>query len=254
MGKEIVNVWRYNLEEELNAISEHAEKYAYISMDTEFPGVVAKPLGIFSTPGMYAYHQLRCNTSLLSLIQLGISLSNAAGESPEVSAWQFNFYFDRDTAMSAQESMQVLDEARIDFERHRKDGISLSVFSELLAVSGLLMNGNLKWVSFHSSYDFAYLVKTITGTDLPRNFSEFKYVMDRVFPSFYDIKYLISGLGMKSGLQDLAGELGVSRCGIQHQAGSDALLTLEVFHALKQKMVPDVEQNMGLRSKLFGLE
>ncbi|OAG30960.1 CCR4-NOT transcription complex subunit 7/8 [Nematocida displodere] len=252
--KEIRNVWKHNFEEEIEALSETLKEYPYISMDTEFPGVIAKPLGLFSTPIIYTYQQLRCNISLLRLIQLGVSLSNEKGEAPTPSTWQFNFYFDRTSSMCAQESMQILEEAEIDFDRLGKEGVPVPSFAELFTTSGLLMNGALKWVSFHSSYDFGYLISAVTGVDLPPTIDGFYFLLLKMFPHFYDIKHLISGLGMKGGLQDLADELEAKRQGKQHQAGSDSLLTLEVFHALKKKLIPDVEKNPKYRCKLFGLD
>ncbi|KAI5193336.1 CCR4-NOT transcription complex subunit 7/8 [Nematocida minor] len=251
---EIRNVWKHNLEEEIELMAQKIEEYPYIAMDTEFPGVIAKPMGTFSTQTMYTYHQLRCNVSLLSLIQLGISLSNEKGDKPVPSTWQFNFHFDKKASMSAQESMQILEHAGIDFDRLNKDGINIDTFSELITISGLLMNRSLKWVSFHSSYDFGYFIKAITGQDLPNTIDEFSYTLSKVFPYFYDIKYLINLLGKKGGLQDLADELSVEREGIQHQAGSDALLTLKVFHTLKTQIIPDAEQNAKYKCKLFGID
>lgn len=250
----IRNVWKHNLEEELENMGQQIKDYPYIAMDTEFPGVIAKPMGTFSTQTIYMYHQLRCNVSLLNLIQMGISLSNEKGESPSPSTWQFNFYFDKKASMSAQESMQILEHAGIDFDKLHKDGINIDTFGELVTNSGLLMNNTLKWISFHSSYDFGYFIKAITGQDLPNTIDEFSYILLKVFPYFYDIKYLINMLGKKGGLQDLADELSVEREGIQHQAGSDALLTLKVFHTLKTQVIPDAEQNSKYKCKLFGID
>jgi hypothetical protein len=62
--------------------------------DTEFPGVVARPIGTFKTSSDYHYQTMRCNVDLLKIIQIGITLSNEKGEFPEdVSTWQFNFHF-----------------------------------------------------------------------------------------------------------------------------------------------------------------
>jgi len=62
--------------------------------DTEFPGVVARPIGNFKTSSDYHYQTMRCNVDLLKIIQVGITLANEEGEfHQECSTWQFNFKF-----------------------------------------------------------------------------------------------------------------------------------------------------------------
>jgi CCR4-NOT transcription complex subunit 7/8 len=64
------------------------------SQDTEFPGVVARPIGNFRTSADYHYQTLRCNVDLLKIIQLGISFADENGHLPkDVCTWQFNFKF-----------------------------------------------------------------------------------------------------------------------------------------------------------------
>lgn len=65
-----------------------------MQQDTEFPGVVARPIGTFKTSSDYHYQTMRCNVDLLKLIQIGITLADEEGNFPQdVTTWQFNFKF-----------------------------------------------------------------------------------------------------------------------------------------------------------------
>lgn len=44
--------------------------------DTEFPGVVARPVGSFASHTDFQYQTLRCNVDLLKIIQLGLTFSD----------------------------------------------------------------------------------------------------------------------------------------------------------------------------------
>lgn len=90
----IRDVWRHNLEEEFRAIRQIVQTYHYVAMDTEFPGVVARPIGEFRSPADYQYQLLRCNVDLLRIIQLGLTFMNDEGKTPSgYVTWQFNFKF-----------------------------------------------------------------------------------------------------------------------------------------------------------------
>lgn len=68
--------------------------YRNTQQDTEFPGVVARPIGTFKTSSDYHYQTMRCNVDLLKLIQIGITLADEEGNFPQdVTTWQFNFKF-----------------------------------------------------------------------------------------------------------------------------------------------------------------
>lgn len=90
----IRDVWRHNLEEEFRMIRRVVQKYHFVAMDTEFPGVVARPIGEFRSAADYQYQLLRCNVDLLRIIQLGLTFMDDDGKTPNgISTWQFNFKF-----------------------------------------------------------------------------------------------------------------------------------------------------------------
>ncbi|KAL8280495.1 hypothetical protein RQP46_007143 [Phenoliferia psychrophenolica] len=90
----IREVWADNLDEEMAIIRKSIDEYPFVAMDTEFPGVVARPIGTFRGSSDYHYQTLRCNVDLLRIIQLGLTLADERGElAPGVCTWQFNFRF-----------------------------------------------------------------------------------------------------------------------------------------------------------------
>lgn len=251
----IRNVWRSNLEEEMSIIRQLIKQFNYVAMDTEFPGVVAKPIGNFKSQSSFAYQQLRFNVDILNIIQLGISLSDENGRRPEpVHTWQFNFHFDMSGDMYSQESIDLLVSAKIDFEDHLEMGINHREFGCLMITSGLVMSENIVWISFHSSYDFAYLIKILTGNLMQEREEDFYRFMSAWFPTFYDFKYMIQATDyVRKGLQEISNDLGVYREGTAHQAGSDALLTsLAFFKALEVFVRKEDLKNM--MNKLYGIE
>lgn len=233
--------------------------------DTEFPGIVARPIGSFKGSSDYHYQTLRCNVDLLKLIQLGITVCDEHGNlPPEVCTWQFNFRFSLNNDMCAPESLDLLNKAGLDFDQHEKMGIDVEHFGELLITSGLAIFDDVKWVSFHrcvstpdalassfsrrrwlttnatqisnSGYDFGYLLKVVTAEPLPAQEADFFERLRIWFPCIYDIKYLMrSCKTLKGGLQDVADDLQVARIGQQHQAGSDSLLTAFTFFKMRKK-------------------
>lgn len=113
MDNNIIEVWSDNLESSFVDIRKLIKKYNFVTLDNEFPGVVAKPLGNFSSHFTYAYQQLRCNVDLLKIIQVGITLCDASGNYPDKHTYQFNFHFDIDKEMYAKDSLKLLLEAQL---------------------------------------------------------------------------------------------------------------------------------------------
>lgn len=248
-------------------------------------------MGNFPSKADYHYQTLRCNVDLLKLIQLGITLWSEDGELPPAHldtpfdrhqysnklamcpcTWTFNFKFSLHDDMSSEASIDMLKKAGVDFEKCAVMGIDPKAFGARLIDSGLVLQDNVTWLSFHSGYDFGYLVKLMYPALMPKDDEEYLEFVKIWFRKIYDIKYLlrytqqrarngtthqqavdiVTALGQRSGLQDLADELGCPREGQQHTAGSDAWLTGAVYWAMRSKIfnneVPD-----ELVNKIWGL-
>lgn len=295
-GARIRNVWKTNLAAEMETLRQLVEDYPYIAMDTEFPGIVARPIGSFSNKADYHYQTLRCNVDLLKMIQLGITLFAPDGSLPPATSatsanaqtnymanmipapytWQFNFRFSLNSDMYAQESTSMLSKAGIDFALHEKNGIEPRDFGALLMSSGLVLDEDVHWISFHSGYDFGYLMKIMLCKPLPDDEAEFHKLLMIFFPSLYDIKFLLKHAGRnntvnnnqplsadaqsvlqrlstKSGLQDIGEELEVRRVGIAHQAGSDSLLTGQIYFKMREKVFGGTIEESKYSGQVWGL-
>mmetsp|Transcript_10473 Transcript_10473/g.18298 ORF Transcript_10473/g.18298 Transcript_10473/m.18298 type:complete len:306 (-) Transcript_10473:639-1556(-) len=252
-------VWSDNLESEMMLIRDVVEQYPYVAMDTEFPGVVARPVGNFKSSREYHYRALKLNVDMLKLIQLGLTFTNAQGELPrwsgELCVWQFNFKgFRMSEDVYAQDSIELLTKSGIDFQLNEQRGIDVVRFGELLMTSGVVLNEDIRWITFHSGYDFGYLLKVLTCQPLPTSEAEFFELLNMFFPNVFDIKYLMKFCdNMHGGLNKLAELLDVQRIGPQHQAGSDSLLTSFSFLKLSNKYFQGVEGAVRHCGVLYGM-
>jgi len=251
----IREVWATNMEKEIKAICNVIDDYPYVAMDTEFPGVVARPIGEFKSNSDYQYQMLRCNVDLLKMIQLGLTFCDKDGALPRtgVTTWQFNFKFSLTEDMYAEDSVTLLLKSGIQFEKHETDGIELRDFAEMMLVSGLVLMNKVRWLSFSASYDFGYLLKILTDQKLPSEESEFRELLHLYFPNVYDVKYLMNSTQLKGGLQDVADFLEIERKGPSHQAGSDSLLTGITFFKIRSKFFDDALDDEKFLGQLYGL-
>lgn len=248
----IRDVWQHNVEEEFKVIRNIVANYPVIAMDTEFPGVVCIPQDQSQEKRfLHNYQFIKCNVDVLTIIQLGLTFSDVNGNRAKpVSTWQFNFRWDLTTERHSLPSIELLTKSGIQFDRLQNEGIDLKLFGELLTASGLVLVDDVTWVTFHSAYDFAYLLKILTCAPLPSEASEFYQLLRIYFKNLYDIKHLTNNI-YRGGLQELADQLEVKRIGQQHQAGSDSRLTGEIFFRLKQLHFSDENMSQGI---LFGIE
>ncbi|CAA7407289.1 unnamed protein product [Spirodela intermedia] len=238
---QIREVWSDNLEEEFALIRQIVDEYPYVAMDTEFPGIVLRPVGSFKTNAEYNYQTLKSNVDLLKLIQLGLTFSDEHGNLPTFDTglqciWQFNFReFNPQDDVFANDSIELLRQSGIDFKKNIEKGVDAQRFGELLMSSGVVLNDAVHWVTFHSGYDFGYLLKLLTCHNLPETQAGFFELINLYFPTLYDIKHLMKFCNsLHGGLNKLAELLEVERVGICHQAGSDSLLTAAAFRKMKE--------------------
>ena len=237
---------------EIKLLSSYLDEYNYIGMDTEFPGTCFK-LSSYSQD--FYYRSIKKNADELKLIQLGITLCNSKGEyPPECSTWQFNFQFDLKCDTFSQDSISLLMNSGINFEVHKTKGIPHELFAEYFIVSGLLLNPHINWISYHGSSDFAYLLRLALNTPLPKSENDFTNTLELYFPNHFDIKILIHGKEQfKGGLNKLAQCLDIYRTGEVHQAGSDSIVTVELFFALLTNKIVTVDTVKTLKNVIYGI-
>jgi len=221
-------VWEGNFDEEFNAllraVSRAGGPEAILAMDMEFPGFLCQSPRFSSES---EHHQaLCCNVDQLWPIQLGIAVAGANGMNRGV--WTFNLRFDANVDAHTEESLTFLRAAGIDFPRHRTQGINALTFGRRLADSSLVgAHGQApSWLTFSGSYDWGYLLKLVSlGRALPSQASTFDKVLSVYCPKRLELRDLLP----TGSLEVLGRKYGVQRWGTAHTAGSDALLTLELF-------------------------
>ena len=238
----------------MKIISSLVLDYPYVGMDTEFPGIVAKPVGLYRSTEALEYQAMRCNVDMLRIIQIGITLGNEKGELPKpCCTWQFNFKFDVDKDPYAKGSIKMLQDNGLDLQKFLEDGIDVYDFARLLIPSGLVLNDAITWVAFQCGADFGYLMKVLTSLPLPEDDQAFLEQLQIYFPHFYDIRYYtVNHTELQGGLERIIVELGVPRVGIAHQAGSDSLATLQTFFKLRESEY-NIDAVGDVKNKIFSM-
>lgn len=248
------DVWAFNLDEEVRSIIELVQRYNHVAMDVEFPGVVARPIGEFRDDADYRYQTLRCNVELLKIIQLGLTFFDEAGATPPGRCtWQFNFKFSLVEDMYAKDCVQLLANAGTQFDRLERDGIEPFDFAQLFIVSGAVLSEDVRWLTFHSGYDFGYLLRLLTNQDLPPDESEFFELLHIYFPVIYDVKYLSRHCESEQ-LRPITQQLDLQRLEPQHQAGRHSLLTGAAFFRLRDEFFGNNIDADSYEGRLYGLQ
>jgi CCR4-NOT transcription complex subunit 7/8 len=249
----IIEVYEDNFVQEIKKMGELLEEYNYIGMDTEFPG------NLYYVNNMtkdFYFRTLKMNVDSLKIIQLGITLTNDKGEFPKkypYHTWQFNFEFDKSKDKIAPSALNLLEECGIDFNKLKTKGIKHKIFAEYFMISGLVLNPDITWISFHGCYDFGYLLKLLLNSKLPDSEKDFMENLNIYFINYYDIRTLVKGKdNLQGSLSRLAQYLEVLREGKTHQAGSDSLVTIDVYFKLIQNGLLEKNKIKNNKNILFG--
>ena len=180
---------------------------------------------------------VKASIDKMKIIQLGISLFDEKGRQPSpVSTWQFNFEWDLETENKNDRSIQMLKEHGLDFQKFKTHGIGQQYFAEKATSSGLVLNDRLTWICFHGNQDFGFLMKLLMNENLPPTRQQFENYLVQYFPNVLDIKTWMENYSFIGGLEKISKQLNVVRGGTQHQAGSDSLVTGQVFFAIFDNM------------------
>ena len=226
----IRNVWMNNFEQEFDALLSTvygSGPGVIMGFDVEFPGFFREE-ALWCNDHEIQYQSLRANVDLLMPIQIGVAVAGMDGTI--LSAWNFNLKFDVDNDLHTESALSFLRTAGLNFEHHACFGIDSSLFGRKLAGSRLVSRHDRvpQWVTLSGQYDFGYLVKLLTGQQLPPDNDAFQNMLGVLCPCRFELRDRCP----YGSLDTLAFQNGVVRRGAAHTAGSDALTTLELYLAL----------------------
>lgn len=232
----------------MRLMEECLRNYRFIAIDTEFPGSLRETSQ--DATDEERFDDMSFSVDRTKLIQLGLTLFDNNGKIG--GTWEINFSdFDETEDARNERSIEFLKRNGLDLKKIREQGIEIEgFFSELFWI--LKQTRNITWVTFHGSYDIAYLLKCFTGESLPVLPERFSKAVSRILGSVYDLKVMAGqykGLSSRLGLESLAHELGLNRVGTAHHAGSDSELTARVF-AKMVKIYNNVQATEGF---VYGL-
>ncbi|CCF57474.1 hypothetical protein KAFR_0C04830 [Kazachstania africana CBS 2517] len=262
------DVWKNNLHSEFSLIRRLVGQYNYVSVSFEFTGTLARPIGNFRSKEDYHYQTMRANVDFLKPIQIGLSLSDANGNKPDngISTWQFNCEFDTSTEMLSAESIDLLRKSGINFDNHKLNGIDVFEFAQLMTDSGLLLDENVTWITYHTAYDLGFLVKILMNDTMPNNRQEFEWWIHKFIPNLYDLNLLHKLIRdfkqpqaqtHQFNLTTLADEVGLPRFPIFTTTGGQSLLMLLTFCQLckiSMNKLPNGTDFANYKNVIYGID
>eukprot|EP00435_Cladocopium_sp_Y103_P026374 s280_g6.t1 len=174
------------------------------------------------------------SVELLPLIQIGLAVASSDGQC--LGVWNFNLNYNLATDFHTDAAVNFLRACGVDFDRHASEGIDASSLGAMLKSSGL---SSCAWVTFAGMADLLYLMQLMHQElrELPETFGEFRALMEGTCATQLELRDRMPF----GSLSSLAQSHGVIRYGQAHTAGSDALVTLELFFRSSSKDESNVE-------------
>ncbi|KAG2558959.1 hypothetical protein PVAP13_8NG320000 [Panicum virgatum] len=230
LGLSIQLVTAANFEAELYTIAALLPKFPVVAIDTEYPGTVHRPPAGRRERDLAPadrYALVKANVDELPIVRLGITLCDADGNVPLVAgagaarprerAWEFIFSdFDPLRDRHAPESVAFLRSRGVDFRLAPEGGVRAAAFAARLAavLAPARLRGDLAWAAFGGAYDFAYMVKMLSGGQpLPGTWHDFMAQTKALLGGrLFDGKYMAEHSGRPDlcggGLRRVAARLG----------------------------------------------
>jgi CCR4-NOT transcription complex subunit 7/8 len=210
------------------------------------------------------------NVDCVKVAQISLTFSDAMGHLPPgCSTWIFQFHFDISRDMGSAEAIDRLQKMGVDWAKHASKGIMVNHFGELLTTSGLVLTDDVRWVSFHTGYEYAFLlskhkillniykkfIKSILKIgilmckSLPTDESEFFELLHLFFPAVYDTRLLARAAEEQPSIRPGKFVEEVEQGRLYRQGGSDSLKTAAEFFRIRQFFL----ENSTDDSKFIGL-
>ncbi|KAF8722611.1 hypothetical protein HU200_022446 [Digitaria exilis] len=271
LGLQIIPVTAANFEAELDAIGSLLTRYPFVTIDTEYPGTVHRPPSYHKLTPPERYKLVKANVDELPIVQLGITLCDEYGNLPTVVvtdddgrplllelAWEVTFSdFDPRRDRHAPESVAFLASRGVDFDASLARGVSSAAFGAKLAAvlassssTPARCGGELTWTAFGGAYDFAYVVKMLSGGwPLPETWHEYvAQARELLGGRVFDAKYMAEhcereDLCCGGGLRRVAERLCVQRPDLEETpacyclAGRKSHIACGVYMAMRRRVL-----------------
>lgn len=217
--KMLREVWTGNLQHEFSLFSQCLRSAAVVAIDTEFPGVIQE--NAWKESEETHYRAMKESVEFLPLIQIGLAVASSDGQC--LGVWNFNLNYNLATDFHTDAAVNFLRACGVDFDRHASEGIDAISLGAMLKSSGL---SSCAWVTFAGMTDLLYLMQLVHPEhELPQTLGGFQSLLEETCATRQELRDRMPF----GSLSTLARSHGVIRHGQAHTAGSDALVTLELF-------------------------